>query len=255
MNPSEILKSIKDKFFGEPVAAPVSPIAAADPVAVPTPVATAKVYKLADGTEISINQSGETPAVGETVMVNGITAPVGDYMLEDKSYLIVGEGGVIMEIKPAEPVAVDLTNVPAAVPIVAPVQASAFEMPKDVEGIAPLFAKFATGTDSERIANLELIAKALMEDRFGYKIAEQNANKAIIAYEEGLKNTELKLSKQEEAFKALFDLVEKIAQEPTGEPKTLTAQKLDKFKKLDDKEARLERFAEGIKLNRSTERQ
>ena len=61
------------------------------------------VATLQDGTEIEVTEL----AVGGIVTIAGTPAPAGEHILSDGSIIVLGENGVIMEIKPpaaAEPV-------------------------------------------------------------------------------------------------------------------------------------------------------
>lgn len=59
-----------------------------------TPVQLAQAT-LKDGTVVEVTEM----AVGGIVTINGTPAPVGEHELQDGTYIIVGENGVIMEIK------------------------------------------------------------------------------------------------------------------------------------------------------------
>lgn len=52
--------------------------------------------KLKDGTIVEVTDL----AIGGIVTIEGIPAPVGEHMLEDGSMIVLGDNGVIMEIKP-----------------------------------------------------------------------------------------------------------------------------------------------------------
>ena len=54
--------------------------------------------KLKDGTMVEVTEM----AVGGVVTIAGAPAPVGEHMLEDGTMIVLGDNGVIMEIKPAE---------------------------------------------------------------------------------------------------------------------------------------------------------
>lgn len=55
-------------------------------------------YTLKDGTVISVSEL----AIGGTVMIGDAPAPAGTHELADGGVIVVGEGGVIAEVKPAE---------------------------------------------------------------------------------------------------------------------------------------------------------
>ena len=61
-------------------------------------------YTLEDGTVISVSEL----AAGGTVMIGDQPAPVGEHKLSDGTVIVVGDGGVISEVKPAEAPAEDM---------------------------------------------------------------------------------------------------------------------------------------------------
>lgn len=253
MNAKELIQKAK-ALFNAPIAPVVAPAAQEAPAVPAAPVAPAPVaYKTKDGQDIAIAQVGADIAPGDVVTVAGAPAPAGVLEIEDGRHLTVGEGGVITQVSEAAPVTQDLTTAtqPAPVVPVAPVQAPAqrFEMPETEEEAQKLFEKFASGTPEERISNLEVIARALMENVLGWKIGETqrkaNEEAAIATYNESLKNAELKLEKQNQVISGLFEAVEKLAETPTADPVTLTGQKKESFR--DKKEAQLERFSNSLK--------
>lgn len=126
------------------------------------------------------------------------------------------------------------------------------------ESMAACFTAFATGTPEDRIANLELVAKALMEYNFGWQIREQqqkaSTDEAINIYKTDLVNAQSQLAdakttlaKQESKLLGLFELVEQLATIPSADPKTLTPEKKEKFDKQQAREARLEELSAAIK--------
>jgi len=54
--------------------------------------------KLKDGTEVEVTELG----VGGVVTIQGQPAPAGEHTLEDGTVIVVGENGVITEMKPVE---------------------------------------------------------------------------------------------------------------------------------------------------------
>lgn len=246
MSPKEILKGIRD-FFN----APVAPAAAAAPAPTPAP---AKTYKLSDGTEVSIAQAGETPAVGDAVTVNGAPAPAGVHTLEDGATITVDEAGKISAYTPAAPVTNDLNQnqAPAAQPapaVIAPTAQFAASTPEELQ---TLVASFANGTPEERIAKLEVVCKALMEQCMGYELREAErkmaTEQAIEIYKTDLKTAQASLEKHEKTITGLFDLCEKLAEIPTADPATVTEGRKQKFDGFaEKKEKSLERFAQTFK--------
>lgn len=251
MDKKELLKKIKAAFLGE-VTPPAPPVP-------PTP--TAKLYKLQDGTEISITQAGEVPATGDTVMIGGVPAPANTYTLDNGAVIVVDANGAIttytaMAAPPPPPPAPPAPPAPAQ-----PVTLSA-------EEFQAMVAKFATGSTEERIANLEIMTKALMECNFGYEIRKGQEAQAIEAYKESLVPLQTSLEaatakfetankivetqqqtilKHEETIKGLFDLVEKLVELPTADPVTLTGRQKEKFDKQSARDERLAKIAEAVK--------
>lgn len=88
---TQILAVLKDKF-NELMSAPVPPA----PEAPIEP--TFEIKKLKDGTEISATSFDP----GGVATVAGAPAPTGEHVLEDGTTLIIGEGGVISEVREIE---------------------------------------------------------------------------------------------------------------------------------------------------------
>ena len=92
MNTKEILEKLK-LTFSELVSGAEVPT----PETAPEMVAPMKA-KLKDGTEIEVSEMG----VGGVVTIAGQPAPTGEHTLEDGTVIVVGENGVISELKPVE---------------------------------------------------------------------------------------------------------------------------------------------------------
>lgn len=92
MNTKEILEKLK-LTFSELVSGAEMPA----PETAPEMVAPIKA-KLKDGTEVEITELG----VGGVVTIAGQPAPAGEHTLEDGTVIVVGENGVISELKPVE---------------------------------------------------------------------------------------------------------------------------------------------------------
>lgn len=58
--------------------------------------------ELADGTKVTIETAGESPAIGDMVLVDGNPAPDAEHLLSDGMTIVVTEGGVITDIKEKE---------------------------------------------------------------------------------------------------------------------------------------------------------
>lgn len=261
MTAKEILLKIKAAFDGTtpaPVPAPV-PVA---PAALATP--TAKNYKLQDGvTDIVINQAGEIPAIGDTVMIGGLPAAANTYTLSDGATIVVDANGAIttytaMAVPPVQP--------PAPPPTPAqPITLSS-------EEFAAMVAKFAVGSTEERMGNMEVMLKALMECNFGYEIRKGQEAAAIEAYKESLAPLQTSLeaataqmqsafekveaqqeiiSKHQQTIKDLFELVELLVQEPTADPVTLTGRQKEKFEKMTTRDERLAKIADAVKKQKA----
>lgn len=252
MDKKELLKKIRAAFLGEAVPPP--------PPAPPAPPApTAKTYKLQDGvTEISITQAGDVPAIGDAVTMGGAPAPANTYTLSDGATIVVDASGMItsymaMAAPPPPPPA------PPAPP--QPVTLSA-------EEVQAMYEKFATGSTEERMVNLEIMVKALMECNFGYEIRKGQEAAAIEAYKENLAplqtsleaaNAKLQaasekieaqestIAKHEQTIKDLFELTEQLVELPTAEPVTLTGRQKEKFDKQSAREERLQKISEALK--------
>ena len=253
MDKKELLKKIKAAFLGE-IIPPAPPVP-------PTP--TAKLYKLQDGTEISITQAGDVPAAGDTVTIGGIPAPANTYTLDNGAVIVVDATGVITTY----------TAMAAAPPTPPPVPpAPAQPVTLSAEEFQAMVAKFATGSTEERIANLEIMTKALMECNFGYEIRKGQEAQAIEAYKESLAPLQTSLEaatakfetankivetqqqtilKHEETIKGLFDLVEKLVELPTADPITLTGRQKEKFDKQSARDERLAKIAEAVKKQKA----
>lgn len=90
---------------------------------------------LADGTAVQVTEL----VVGGIVTIDGVPAPAGEHTLSDGTMIVLGDNGVIMEIKPATE-----TEVEIEVPVVEDMGAkfSAFEISTN-EKFSSYEAKFA----------------------------------------------------------------------------------------------------------------
>jgi hypothetical protein len=267
MNAKDIYLKIK-ALFDDATPPPPPPAPLAPPVGTP--------YTLQDGTtQISIVQAGDTPAVGDVVTIAGAPAPANTYTLQDGSTLTTDATGTITAYTPAAPVTVDpaaaakqTPAVPAPPAATPAAPAAKFEStPENIKAViekmtpetaGAMMASFATGSDQDRLANLELVCKALMEYNFGWQIREAQqkatADTAIEVYKQELITAQAALTShktvadtQEAKLKGLFELVEKLVEMPTADPKTLTGNKKDKFEKEKSKDDKFEKIAAGLK--------
>jgi hypothetical protein len=92
---SQVQEFFSELVKGEETFAETMPEASGTPEAAPVKMMEAK---LKDGTMVEVTEM----AVGGIVTIAGAPAPVGEHMLEDGTMIVLGDNGVIMEIKPAE---------------------------------------------------------------------------------------------------------------------------------------------------------
>lgn len=60
-----------------------------------------------------------------------------------------------------------------------------------------------------------------------------------------------KIAKQDEVINGLFELAEKLVEEPAADPVTLTGQKKERFERQNAKADRLNKYTEAIKANKN----
>lgn len=212
-----ILAELKKLLFGEEVA----PI-------VETVIAEATEYKLEDGTSIMVSAL----EVGGEVKISDAPALAGTHKLEDGSSIVLDEAGIITEVIPkAEDDPAEETG-----PLDTP------------EQMLAATAKFATGTPEERLANLEIIAKALMEYSFGWQMREAQdkaiREEAIATYKNNFEAAEKKIEKLEGVNKQMFELITLMTKEPAANPPGNEEKKKSEFSKKDAKKAGLDKYAE-----------
>jgi hypothetical protein len=92
---SQVQEFFSELVKGEENFADTMPPVSGTPEAAPVKMMEAK---LKDGTMVEVTEM----AVGGIVTIAGAPAPVGEHMLEDGTMIVLGDNGVIMEIKPAE---------------------------------------------------------------------------------------------------------------------------------------------------------
>lgn len=131
---------------------------------------------LKDGTMVSVTEL----AIGGVVTIEGQPAPIGEHILEDGTIIVLGDNGVITEIKPAEPTAEVEIEV---------------EGKKQEEDMTAKFSAFETST-------LEKFNS--YEEKFKM-------------YEQRFADYELKLSNAQKVIGLLKDLTQQLADSPTGE--------------------------------------
>lgn len=126
---------------------------------------TTKEAKTADGKVLKY--TGDTLAVGSTCTLvtdsGEVPAPDGDLTLEDGTVVTIKDGKVGgVETKAVED--------------------SEAKMKKEKKALEDLITKFAAGTPEERIANLEIMCKALMNYNFSYDLSQGVKDSALAAY-------------------------------------------------------------------------
>lgn len=204
----DLIKTAKEKFNLGLAPAPLPA-----PAPAPAPAPTAAVfadYTLKSGTVVKC----DTLAPGGTMMIGEIPAPAGEYEFADGTKVTVGEGGSISAVTPSP----------------------AMTQQQQVNTMNEALKKFAAGSPEDRVTNLEVVAKALMEYSFGWDMrrATEEATKAaaIEIYKTGFEEQKTKLSaaetkladaeklitKQAETITAIFDIVEKLAEVPGADP-------------------------------------
>ena len=207
MTVKEILLNVK-AMFDAPMA-PTPPVDTTAP-ADTTASGTAQVYKLQDGTEITVMIDdpaiSTAPDAGDMVTIAGAPAPAGDLVLEDGSTLTVDASGMI-------------TATTALAPATQP------------EFVAP-----PAPTMEERLAALEAELSKM----------KQPASSIGMATEIQLQAAEAKITKQDGVINGLFSLVEKMSELPTAEPKTLVGAKKDAFDRVNKKEAGMQKIADAV---------
>ena len=92
MNAKEIIEKLRIQFNELVKNADVVP--PTTPSAIPEPVKMA-IAKLKDGTEVEVTEL----EIGGIVTIQGVPAPIGEHELEDGTIIVLGDNGVITEIK------------------------------------------------------------------------------------------------------------------------------------------------------------
>lgn len=202
MEANEILLKVKE-FFNELV----------NPTPIQNEVMPIEV-ETKDGVKITVDKL----EVGGVAMVDGVPAPIGEHTLTDGTVIMVTDNGVIAEIKP---------KVEEVAPIVE-------DKTVDMNAKFAAYEKFGVGTAEERLANLELIAKALFNNVFGWQLREaQEKNmletaKTVYAQlskqempdniNEKFAQQQLIIEKQNKVISELIKLSEELAKQPVSEP-------------------------------------
>jgi hypothetical protein len=194
-------------------------------------------HTLGDGTTIDVSSL----EVGGAVTIAGTMAPAATYVLADGRSIVVDATGNITEIieKAAE----------QSMSKQQFMEQHKFGKLETVDAYTAALEKFADGTPEERIMNLEIICKALMEQSFGWQIREAqnkaNTDAAIATYQQKLSAAEASEAKQKEINTQILELVEELAAAPSADPPMQRT--VSSFSKVELKSKGLAKFAEAAK--------
>jgi hypothetical protein len=264
MTAKEILADLKLKvkdFFDFPPTAPAAPAAPA-PTQTPAPMLVS--YAVDGGQPVFVNIADDGIAdidQGDQVYGDAAMAspyPDGTFKVTGTDFGFTVASGVVSAVTdpdakgPGTPIANATTPAApaaAATPPVPPTPAKP-PMPVTQAAMREIVQKFAVGDPEQRLSNLELVCKALMENCFGYQIeAEERAvstSQAIAIYKTTLDDQAAAMAKQEkiiqnygETLKGLFSLVEKLVELPTAPPVTINGHKKEVFDKKEKGEAKM----------------
>lgn len=218
-----------------------------------------------------VDTNATEPMVGDSVTVDGVLPAAGDIILADNSTVTVDETGKITAIKEADDIPASTvdpgaaaTNPPAATTagvIMAKTEKFAGHIAKltkfdanasvSADELQDMFAKFAEGTPEERIANLEIVCRALMEYSFGWQLreaqAKQTTDQAINVYKNSLQPVQALAAKHEKIIPELFTLVENVVELPQNEPETISEKKKSKLLKQDKIEEKFNKITDALK--------
>lgn len=137
-------------------------------------------------------------------------------------------------------------------------------VPLTAEAVSAMYAKFGTGNSNDRLDNLEIMVKALMDSNFGYQIRQGQEAEAVQAYKDSIATQvsnlvaatqkfetavatiteqKVKIEKQDEIIKGFFELAEQLVAAPTTDPKTINGVKREKF----DRAEKVDKYAGVLK--------
>lgn len=245
-NKIELLAKIKQLFNSMPTTQE-----APAPAPAPAP-ATPMVMKTVDGVDVSMDKM----EVGGKCMINGVAAPANTYVFEDGSSVTTDAEGVITMVTPkavTAPAPAPEQTQQQSTPVATQMSKAKFKFGEDIkkaEDIETLFASFATGTPEERISNLELVAKALMEYSFGWEIRQakekQDRDAAIAIYTGQLATAQTQLASQKELIGTMLEFVEEFVSAPAGDPPVTEKRKFT-FGKNEVKGKGLAKFQEAAR--------
>jgi hypothetical protein len=259
-NPKETLLKIKE-LFSKKFDAPVPPTPPVDTTAPADTTTTPPVmfsWAIDGGNPVYVNCADdgmEDIDSGDSVYADeAMSAPYpdGDYKVTGTDFGFTVSGGDVTSVTDPDAKGPG-PSIESGAAATQPDQTmtTAPTIPNTPEAMRALYASFATGTPEDRLTNLELVAKALMEYSFGWQIQEAERVKstadAINIYKQDLATTQAKLEKQDEVIKGLFELAEKLVEEPTAEPVTLTGVKKEKFDRSAKREEKFQSVLEALK--------
>lgn len=277
MNLKELFTKVKAVFDAPPVA-PVAPVAPAD-------TSNQTVYTLQDGTQIAIQQAGDTPAPGDMVTIAGAPAPEGMLVLQDGSAITCDATGAITLYTPVggTPVTTPVpgddakqTPPPGAAAPAAPALPAKSPIPgmpgksgySEADKAALLAAFDTVGADDGAglMSVLTICVKALMQSEFGWQIDQAkrlaDTNAAITLYQTTLQASSQKFAAQQTViaelkaenakfkatFAGMFEFMEKLAELPTASPKTVTSARKDELEEAKKKtQDRFSKMADSLK--------
>lgn len=273
MDVKEIFKKIKAAFDAPIPPAPPAPAPPAPPAG--TAAMTSCSYNIDGGTPVYVNIADDgIPDIdmGDAVFSDAamtVPYPDGTYKVTGTAFGFTVAAGTVSAVDdatnagPGTPIEGAMAKPPAP-PAPAPAAPApvAAAVPITQAQMEIMFAKFATGTADERITNLEIMCKALMECNYGCQIREASEDAAVQAYKDSVASMVAGLmassqtaideqkainTKQQETITGLFELCEKLAEIPTTEPLTLTGNKKEKFDRTEKREQKYETIAAAIK--------
>lgn len=284
MTLKERFLKIKAAFDGTPPAAPAPP-----PAAPPAPPAMKMCSYNVDGgmpVFVDITDDGIPDIdVNDKVYADqAMTTPYpdGTYNVTGTTFGFTVAGGIVTAVNdaagtgPGAPIEGALAKPPAAPPAPAPAPAAAPPQPVTLsamteEQMTAMYAKFV-GPIDDQMGALIIMVKALMEDRFGWKIREGQENAAIEVYKDTLATTPTvtieqmssvfakaekadeqakAIERHEETIKLLLELTQQLVELPTEDPKTLTGTKKENFDRTEKREKKFESIAAALKQVKS----
>lgn len=133
-------------------------------------------------------------------------APEGEHALADGTKIRVDAEGLITEVVIPEGEA----------------EAEVEMKPITQEQLSKIQAAFAAGTPEERLANLEMLSKALMEYAFGWELREAESRaireNAISIYKTAMSSIKADFEASKVKFSQVEKLVAELSEEPAAKP-------------------------------------